>query len=203
MWTDYAVICCTGLSEQTRCMRHAHKTAHQLPASLQIHGQSQIFLPRHWENHLVFLTPILRLSIGNSPPPNSAPQTAIVIRIQTTRWVPLLLTKQQALSLALTWLQSPQRQRPGTQWCFSARLAHNLSFYHSCPVPLPLLGHGGKSSLEKKLSIFSSSRLGARPCAFSACCSYPVAITIITYLSRFSLGQISTVNPNASEALTS
>lgn len=38
MWTDYAAICCTGLSEQTRCMRHAHKTAHQLPASLQIHG---------------------------------------------------------------------------------------------------------------------------------------------------------------------
>lgn len=68
MWTDYSVICCTGLSEQTRCTRHAHRTAHQLPASLKIHRQSQIFLPQHWENHLVFLTPIAYLSTGNSHP---------------------------------------------------------------------------------------------------------------------------------------
>lgn len=34
---------------------------------------------------------------------------------------------------------------------------------------------------------FPSSHLSTWPCAFSACCSDPVAITIITYLTRFSL----------------
>lgn len=154
MWTDYSVICCTGLSEQTKCTQHVHRRAHQLPASLKIHGQSQIFA-------------------STIPGPNMAAKPT---------------APEARLSVMFLCL-------PCTQPVILPQL------------PCPFASHSTwwqvLTRKEIQYFFFSSSRLSTWPCAFSACCSDPVAITIITYLTRFSLGQISTVNPNASEALTS